>query len=378
MTIRDDEDADMNGTQHDRAARQALSDEAAEWFIRLRDDRLAARQRARNVRWLKESPANISELLRIQQVHALLRECQVQNRTPPAGESEPGEPSNVIELKPRPQRTPERLESPRGSVPRKIAAAVACLTLVVLAAVLANGAWLGQTFRTDLGEWRTVALTDGTQVRMGPDSLLRVRFADDRRTVRLIRGEARFTVAKDASRPFYVQSALIGVLAVGTEFRVSHWGGKDVVSVTEGKVAVYPDGGGAVKPGAAVATLRLSEAAGAVSLAAGEQVSVTRDAHVAPLDKQKINVDHERAWAAGWLVCENMTIGEIADEFNRRNRVKILVGAPSIAARRLHLFRGRATDPESFVAALATSGDIVVMRDELDVLRIEFGPAGRS
>lgn len=388
MTIRDDEDADMKGTPQDRAyeraAKQARSSEAAEWFIRLRDERLAARQREHNVRWLKESPENIAELLRIQQVHALLRECKVRNRTPPAtGDSGSDEPSNVIEFTPRLPRPCELAEeAPRRLTPWKVAAAAACLMVVLLLGFVAKAAWPGWTYETDLGEWRTVVLTDGTQMRIGPNSLLRVKYEDDHRTVRLIRGEARFTVARDASRPFFVQSEMLGVQAVGTEFRVSHWGGKDVVSVTEGNVAVYPDGRNAVKGPAAVAPPGLAEANGAIPVAAGERVTVIRDPHAPPsdkhLDKEKINVDHELAWAAGWLVYENMTIAEVADEFNRRNRVKILVAAPSIAERRLRIFRGRATDPESFVAALAATTDVVVVRDQPNVLRVKPVPAGRS
>lgn len=148
MTIRDDEDADMKGSRHEReyerAAKQALSDEAAEWFIRLRDDRLTARHRERNVRWLKESPTNIAELLRVQQVHALLRECKVQNRTPPtAGELAPDEPSNVIELTPRRPRSYERVETPSRLAPWKIAAAAACLTVVFLLGFAAGNGDLG-------------------------------------------------------------------------------------------------------------------------------------------------------------------------------------------------------------------------------------------
>jgi transmembrane sensor len=384
VTIRDDEDADMKGSRHDRAsqreAKQARSSEAAEWFIRLRDENLPARHRARNVRWLKESPENIAELLRIQQVYALLRECKVQNRTPPAAESPSDDASNVIELVPRAPRHDEFAEVPRRWSARwKVAALAACLMVVVLLGLVARALWPGTTFQTELGEWRTVVLMDGTQVRIGPDSLLRVKYGADHRTAQLLRGEARFTVARDPARPFFVQSEMIGVLAVGTEFRVSRLGGKDVVTVTEGKVAVYPDARNAVKE---VLPLRLGEASGAVPVAAGERVAMSLASRSArrgkQLDKQKINVDHELAWADGWLVYENMTVAEIAAEFNRRNRIKIEVAAPSIGERRLRLFRGRATDPESFVAALATSGDIVIVRNDPDVLRLELDSPRRT
>jgi transmembrane sensor len=235
-------------------------------------------------------------------------------------------------------------------------------------------AWLDRTLRTELGEWRTAELTDGTRVRIGPDSVLRVSFGDDHRSVRLIRGEAMFTVAKDSSRPFFVQSEMIGVLAVGTEFRVSHWRGEDVVAVTEGNVAVYRDGRDAVRGALPIAPAQVAETTGGVPLVAGEQVSVTRATRSTPVAKQRVNVNYELAWAEGWLVYQDRTIAEVASEFNRRNRVKIVVREPSIAARRLALFRGSATDPESFVAALATSPDITVVRDDPNELRIELSP----
>lgn len=368
----DEEDAGMNGTlqesAHQRAARQALSSEAAEWFVRLRDDRLATRHRERNVRWLKQSPDHIAELLRIQQVYKVLRAAKVQNRSP-------GEPaSNVVEFTPRTRASPELTQSRTRFQSWKLAAVAAGVVVSLLLGFMVKVAWLDRTLQTELGEWRTAELTDGTQVRIGPDSVLRVAFGDDHRTVRLLRGEAMFTVAKDSSRPFFVQSEMIGVLAVGTEFRVSHWGGEDAVAVTEGSVAVYRDGRDAVHGAMPIAPAQVAEATGGLALAAGEKVSVTRATRSTPVAKQKVNVDYELAWADGWLVYEDKTIAEVASEFNRRNRIKIVVTEPTIAARRLAFFRGSATDPESFVAALATSSDITVVRDDPNELRIELSP----
>jgi transmembrane sensor len=380
----EDEDAGMKGSlnesAHERATRVALSSEAAEWFVRLRDDRLGQRNRERNVRWLKQSPAHIAELLRVQQVHQALRAAKVINRSPGG----PGHPdvTNVIELgaerEPTPPEPPPfELWDDEPSQPRfrfdawKIAAAVACLTVSFFLGFMAKVAWLDRSIETELGEWRTVSLTDGTQVRVGPASLLRVAFGDDHRTIRLIRGEAMFDVAKDHNRPFYVESEMVGVLAVGTEFRVSRLGGKDVVAVTEGSVALYRDGRDAIR-GTVPAPAQIAASTGGVALAAGEQVSTTRSTRSAPVAKEKVNMDYEQAWAEGWLVYENKTVAEVANDFNRLNRVKIVITEPSIAARRLAFFRVSATDPESFVAALATSPDITVVRNDPDILRVEL------
>jgi transmembrane sensor len=379
----DDEDADMQGSLnesgHERVTRMSLSNEAAEWFVRLRDDSMGARNRERNVRWLKQSPAHIAELLRIQQVYQVLRAAKLQGGPKGAPDRDS---SNVIELDD--QRPPGWSESmqfdlmdvaparPRRLQSWKLAAAVAGLTLSFLLGFMVKVAWLDRAIETQLGEWRTVSLTDGTKVRVGPDSLLRVAFGDDHRTIRLIRGEAMFDVAKDRARPFYVESEMVGVLAVGTEFRVSRLGGRDVVAVTEGSVALYRDGRDAIRGAVSVAPAQLAEATGGVALAAGDQVSITRSSRSRPVAKQKVNVDYEQAWAEGWLVYEDKTVAEMASEFNRFNRLKIVVTEPAIAARRLTFFRGSATDPESFAAALAISPDIEVVRDEPDVLRIEL------
>jgi transmembrane sensor len=185
-----------------------------------------------------------------------------------------------------------------------------------------------------------------------------------------------FDVAKDHNRPFYVESEMVGVLAVGTEFRVSRLGGKDVVAVTEGSVALYRDGRDAMRGAVPAAPAQIAAATGGVALSAGEQVSTTRSTRSAPVAKEKVNMDYEQAWAEGWLVYENKTVAEVASDFNRLNRVKIVIAEPAIAARRLAFFRVSATDPESFVAALATSPDVEVVRADPNTLRLELRRGG--
>lgn len=370
MTFPTDDEDDMPGSERDDA-RQALSDQAAEWFIRLRDDRLNVRNRERNVRWLKQSPAHIAELLRIQQVYTVLRAAKLESRPP----GSPGQAdSNVIQLMPRTLPPPVRpIQSRvRSSITWKVAASVACVAVSLLLGFIVKTAWLDRTLETELGEWRIATLTDGTIVRIGPGSRLRVSFGDDHRSVRLLKGEAIFDVAKDPARPFFVKSEVVGVLAVGTEFRVSRRGGEDVVAVTEGTVAVYRDGRDEVRGAVTQPPAQIADATGGVALAAGEQVCVSKTNQAQPIAKQKANVDYEMALADGWVSYEDKTIAEVANEFNRRNRVKILIVDASIAERRLAFFRGSATDPESFVAALTVSSDITVVRDDPEVLRVEL------
>ncbi|WP_434405283.1 FecR family protein [Sphingobium sp. DN12] len=56
------------------------------------------------------------------------------------------------------------------------------------------------------------------------------------RRIRLLKGEALFTVAPDRSRPFTVQAAIGETMALGTQFSVRRTGADTEVTVTEHSV----------------------------------------------------------------------------------------------------------------------------------------------
>lgn len=82
-------------------------------------------------------------------------------------------------------------------------------------------------------------LADGSAVTLNACSELRYpeRFARRRREVRLVRGEAFFEVAHDASAPFTVETDDVSVEVLGTKFNVNAYD-KEVTTVylKEGKV----------------------------------------------------------------------------------------------------------------------------------------------
>ena len=45
--------------EHDEGLQQSVSDQAAEWFIRLRDRDLTMADRRKFVRWLKQAPRTL-------------------------------------------------------------------------------------------------------------------------------------------------------------------------------------------------------------------------------------------------------------------------------------------------------------------------------
>jgi transmembrane sensor len=79
---------------------ELISEEAAEWFVRLKDDHLGADERRRYVHWLKQSSTHTAEMLRIRQLAHWLRDAKLEGLL-----SHQGPRSNVIELASRPPIT---------------------------------------------------------------------------------------------------------------------------------------------------------------------------------------------------------------------------------------------------------------------------------
>jgi transmembrane sensor len=123
---------------------------------------------------------------------------------------------------------------------------------VAACAVLALGGGYGwrhwqnlPTYELDIataqGERRTLDLPDGSSIALNMNSQLTVRYSAGRREVALQRGEAFFEVAKDAARPFTVDSGASQVKVVGTVLNVRAASPQMVVKVLQGRVEVRPD-----------------------------------------------------------------------------------------------------------------------------------------
>ncbi len=95
-----------------------------------------------------------------------------------------------------------------------------------------------ETVTTAVGMVQKLTLPDGSVLRLNTDSLVEIAYSAVERRVRLVRGEAHFTVAKNPMRPFFVEVKGVAVRAVGTAFNVRLHAEAVEVLVTEGKVRV--------------------------------------------------------------------------------------------------------------------------------------------
>ena len=211
------------------------------------------------------------------------------------------------------------------------------------------GAWFSNTgtaYATAVGERRLVVLQDGSRIEMNTDTRLVVRYARNRRSLRLERGEALFEVAPDKARPFVVVAGDQRVQALGTAFNVrKHAEGMEVL-VSHGVVAVGPD-----TLASDSAPLRLS--AGMSGRFGGGQGDVSYKATQAEIERTL-------AWRHGTIVLNGETLDQAVVEFNRYNARQMQVADPAIAKLKLGGYF-QANELDNFVSALKSSFGIVAV-----------------
>src|SRR6185437_7481826 len=208
---------DNDGTPGDDRQEQAVA-----WFLRVRSEAACVEDLPELRRWVESDPRNAAAY---QQVAAAWDTVGTYASAAPivAARRDALQDSEV-----RPHR-----HSPRRW------ALAACAASVCIAAVLW---WLtaphSTLYATDVGEQRTLHLPDGSVIALDAQSTARVRYTEKERLVTLERGQARFNVAKDASRPFRVHARGQTVTALGTQFDVELVSHTVLVTLLEGHVAV--------------------------------------------------------------------------------------------------------------------------------------------
>ncbi|MEG1041311.1 MAG: FecR domain-containing protein [Pseudomonas sp.] len=191
--------------------------EAAEWLVRL-DGEVDAAERNAFRDWLDADPEHLEAIERLQGSLAALRDL-------------PREPARVA------------LESlARRRARRQPLKALALAALMLLPVGLAlqqfPPSYLLADIRTSTGQWSTQQLPDGSRISLDGSSAVDLQFDGQRRIVRLVRGEIRVDVAKDASRPFLVLTEHGSVRALGTRFVVEQLPDTSRVAMIESSTEV--------------------------------------------------------------------------------------------------------------------------------------------
>ena len=207
----------------------------------------------------------------------------------------------------------------------------------------------GQHFSTPVGGFSRITLVDGSVMEMNADTRVQVAFEAHQRRVFLERGEAHFTVARDPSRPFWVESNGFGVRAVGTAFDVHLTSQGIDVLVTAGRVKL--------------GTQNHQEIDSAPIVGAGWRAVLNASKRgVAKLEKMSgQQMRSILAWQSSRLSFVEMPLSEVVEEFNERNDLQLRIEGAELA--NLSVGGSFAADNvDSFVRLFTSSGDIVADR----------------
>lgn len=224
-------------------------------------------------------------------------------------------------LRPLSQPAPQSADkSPwRGKILFAVAAA-AVAGVVALAPFTGSLIWhAGQvTYATPIGGRETILLADGTRIDLNTNTVIRAAFSANARKVELVRGEALFRVKHDETRPFVLLAVGHRVIDLGTKFLAREEGVRLKVSLLEGSARVEANAP-AHRPQSAVLT------PGDEAIVTDHGLSVTRKSHR--------QLDSELGWQRGLLVFDRTTLVEVAKEYNRYNKRKIVIGDAMAGAR---------------------------------------------
>ena len=352
MSDADHRDSDRRETRK----RDLISQEAAEWFARMKDPNVPLDDRQRFLRWLKQSQVHVAEYLRVADIDGDLRRAAL------TFAMTDNVPSNVVPLfAGESERSTER---GAASLRWKVAAAFVVCALATLLFIGVGAAWYERSIETDVGEWKTVALADGSEIKLGPNTRLTVDLGDTQRSIALARGEAYFKVAKDPTRSFLVQAKAFAVQAVGTEFAVSHRKDELIVTVREGTVRVTPS------TESTKSRVSIDEPSDfSVPISADYQLRIT-DSNTWPLTPNRIDVRYELAWCEKQLMFKaGDTLADAVNEFNLRNHVQLRVDARAASLPVRGSFD--ASDPVAFAQTVDKTSPVVVQRLTADALLIK-------
>ncbi len=316
----------------DQVQRQAMDraeDAAARWALRYSEGFTATDERDFQT-WLAENPAH--ETLFAEYRGAWDRFTPIEQTT--------AAPSAVHVSQ------PTRARSPLLKFAVPVLAAVAAIAVVITwqrpaGSRVADTTPVKSTIALPVPcQQRT--LEDGTQVDLNRGAELSVAFTPTERRVTLLRGEATFMVAKDASRPFVVTAGDVEARAIGTAFNVRRGAGAVDVVVTEGIVRV-DDIAGQRPSGAEPVLLTASQQITVASHSSAARAAITT------LDN--LQVAQQLAWRPRWLDFDDTPLSEIVAAFNRHNPVALKIATPELAAERMTA-KFRSDNVENFVRVL--------------------------
>jgi transmembrane sensor len=197
--------------------------------------------------------------------------------------------------------------------------AVAAAAVLLLGLGVMWMGWPSQTYVTGTGEKLATHLADGSRVELSTQTdleWLRTNGCD--RRVRLVRGEALFTVHGDPRCPFRVLVGRSSIEVLGTEFDVHEGGnGEERVTVVNGRVRVHGPSGAPPWH---------------VDLGPGEQVVWSNGP---PQTRKLDDISNAIAWREDRVDFDDQPLAQVVEELQRYTPVQIRIADSRLLSKHL-------------------------------------------
>jgi len=218
-----------------------------------------------------------------------------------------------------------------------------------------------QTFKTKLGQQASFSMSDGTSIQLNTNSIVSVAYTPDHRQITLVRGEARFDVAKDKSRPFTVTAGEQSFTALGTIFNVqkNNEQGMELV-VTEGKVLITQATESLENLTEAFKHPSADKFSGTL-VVSGEKATITEGV-TTPVNKISLDqVQRDLAWQQGILIFDGEPLEQVLQEVSRYTATKFQISDPSLNQLKVAGYF-KAGDIDGLLASLNSNFNIDIIR----------------
>lgn len=318
----------------DAAAVRLAEREAVDWLVLLQDDPEDQDSRARFEAWIAASPVRATAWADIQLTAGLIDVVSPAHQD--VWKNWRSDPLHgpFAGMRRRPVRrsapTARKIDRRAGLAVAAGLAAAVCLAVLVAPEASIR---LQADYISGDGELRVVQLEDGSEMRLAPQSAVKLTYADGRRGVSLLRGQAYFEVQPDPARRFIVDAEGVQTTVLGTGFDVlRHSGGADV-AVRHGRVQVERAGG---------------RAPFSARLSAGDHIAATAQGW--RMDRQ--SPERVGAWTQGDLIVSDQPVQDVIEALRPWRKGVILTTGAGLKSKRVTgVYNLRDTD--AALAALA-------------------------
>lgn len=288
------------------------ADQALHWLIILREEPDDPQVKARFDAWLMASLENRKAWREAEHVWDVLGEAKTLSSAQSAKLEKPHGERSIHGARRR-HSSGFRLRARHAVISATSLAAV----LLVFLFQPAISIWLNADYSTSVAETREIRLEDGSIAYLGADSAIEVSFGRERRSIRLLSGEAYFEVTPDSNRPFQVAAGDVESTVLGTAFDVSMLATGVAVAVNHGSVGV--------------ASPRMSRELDH-PLGAGDWVRV---AWTGEIERGNDAPELAGGWRDGMLVVKDRAVTDVLDELRRHYRGVVMLAGGNLDSRRV-------------------------------------------